>query len=80
MNLHMDERVARRVELAIRLGALASGALGGPCFAIVAFISGRPILALGSVAAAGPLAVARLIPPPGRLPPRVTSPSQRGKR
>jgi hypothetical protein len=64
MNRHFNERVARHAELAVRLVALLCATLGGPCFAIAAAATGRPLLGLGAIAASGPLAVVRLIPPP----------------
>ena len=67
MNRHFNECAARQTELAVRLIALLLGTLGGPCFAIAAAATGRPLLGLGSIAASGPLAVVRLIPPPGQL-------------
>jgi hypothetical protein len=65
MDRHFNERAARHAELAVRLIALLFGALGGPCFAIAAAAVRRPLLGLGCIAASGPLAVVRLIPPPG---------------
>jgi hypothetical protein len=62
-NDQSDERVARRLELAIRLVALIWVALGAPGFAVAAIACGRPSFALGSVAAARVLAVAKLVPP-----------------
>lgn len=64
MNRHFNEHAARQAELAVRLLALLFGALGGPCCAIAAVAMGRPLLGLGSIAASGPLAVVRMVPPP----------------
>jgi hypothetical protein len=55
---------ARKAELGIRLLALLITTCGGPSVAVYAVLIDKPALALGSVLAAGPLAVARLIPAP----------------
>jgi hypothetical protein len=64
MNQDFNERAARHAELVLRLVALLCATLGGPSFAIAAAATGRPLLGLGAIAASGPLAVVRLIPPP----------------
>jgi hypothetical protein len=64
MNPKFTPSAARQVELAIRVLALLSAALGAPVLALTAAATGRPLLALGSLAASGPLAVARMITAP----------------
>lgn len=65
--MEQKRTLSRLAELAVRIPALLSAALGAPVLDLTAAATGHPLLTLGSIAASGPLAVARLIAPP-RLP------------
>jgi hypothetical protein len=62
-NLHC-EHAARQRELTVRLIALVVGILGAPTLTLLGVATGHPIIALGSLGSAAPLAVAKLIRQP----------------
>jgi hypothetical protein len=63
--IQRHEDAARQRELTVRLIALVIGIVGAPSFAVIAILAGHPLIAVGSLGSATPLAVARLIREPG---------------
>jgi hypothetical protein len=62
--LPTNEHAARRRELTVRLMALVTGIVGPPALTAIGFATGHPLVAVGSLASAAPIAVAKLIRPP----------------
>jgi hypothetical protein len=59
-----SEHAARQRELTVRLIALVAGIFGAPALTLAGLATGHPIVAIGSLASAAPLTVAKLIRPP----------------